>query len=158
MSEFKLYPVPESKRHIALPLAQMHMSEINRPKIFSMDCVRQLLEDAYANRSGGVYVDDLENPKHLLGMVAYKPLISNQILAEIVTVYSPPEQRGDSNIMKVMIQTAENFAKMHGAVAVLGASWKYEGSRGIDAIWKRLGYTETQTTYIKELWQEQSAE
>lgn len=109
------------------------------------------LERGYTNRSMAAFVDDLENPRAALIMSLFEGLVTDDNYANIILIYVTPELRGDKNYGDALMKTAEAFARKAGANFLLGTSWLYKGSKGIDWFWKKRGFEPQETIYIKQL-------
>lgn len=151
MSDFRLYPVPQSKLGCIEPLFKAAAKEMGLSKRVDPLYSLARLEEGYDNRSLAAYVDSLESPSHCLILSNYQGQVLKGTIAFVRLIYSLPEKRGDRGIIKTMMATIENYARLHGAISVSGSSWKLSGGLHIDALWKSFGYTEQEVIYTKQL-------
>lgn len=151
MSEFRLYPVPESKLDILKGMIEKRIVESNLVGRSSVEECLASLQRGYDMRYMAAYVDNLEEPKSCLIMSHFPGVSTFGLMAHITLIYVSPKQRGKLNIVKTLIETAENYAKLCGAMSVVGTSWVYKGSRGTDELWLRNGYEIQEKVYIKNL-------
>lgn len=147
----RLYPLPHSKLANARPIfAQAHSELTMQPKA-TLDQAMSSVEKGYENRTVAVYVDDIEKPKHCLALALVPGFLVEGLMVVVLLIYSTPEERGNKEALDALHFTLENYARIHGAETIIGSSWKYKGSRGIDAMWKSRGYEEQEVTYVKLL-------
>lgn len=102
-------------------------------------------------RNLGVYVDNADNAQHCLIISHFPGLATQAITAHILLIYSVPEARGNTQAVDVMVATAENYARLHGAETLSGASWVYRGAKDIDALWQHYGFEPQERIFIKHL-------
>ena len=151
MSDFKLYPVPESLLDNIEPLfTTAHSEMVMQPKATVKQAMASV-KNGYANRTLGVYVDSVTNPKHCLVLAHVPGVLIEGVMVVVMLIYSTPEERGRKDILDAMHLTIDSYARLHGAETIIGSSWKFRGSRGIDAMWKSRGYEEQEVTYVKLL-------
>lgn len=151
MSDFRLYPVPQSKLNCIESLCRSATREMGMSKLTDVAYSLARLEEGYNARVLAAYVDDLESPKHCLVMSQYQGITVKGIVAAVRLIYSLPEHRGDREVIKVIMETIESYARIHGAVTVSGSSWKLTGNLHIDELWKSFGYEEQEIIYTKKL-------
>jgi hypothetical protein len=151
MSNFRLYPVPESKLDNLKPILKKVAEDFDASRFKSPDVILQFLNAGYVNRSIDVYVDDVENPNHLLILAKVPSLWYNDMGVTVLLIFTVPEKRGDINILQTMLRTAESYAVIHGADYISGSSWVYRGHKGTDVIWKANDYTLAETVFTKHL-------
>jgi hypothetical protein len=150
MSNFKLYPVPQSKLYIVKDLLTKAKDELKNDRA-DVDESLAAVENGYTNKRMGVYVDDLVSPKHCLILALMPGLATKGMLVTVLLIYSVPEERGRADIIDAMMFTIDNYATLNGATDILGSSWKYKGARGIDSLWLSRGYEIQETVYVKTL-------
>jgi hypothetical protein len=148
---FRLYPVPETKISCVVPLIEQAHAEMDMPALATLEQAKRSLEAGYTNKTLAAYVDNLQEPKHLLILSAFPGLLIEGLVTIVHLIYSVPEARGDADIIKTFHSTVENFARFKGAGSIIGSSCVYGTSRPIDPMWKAQGYKQWETVYIKEL-------
>ena len=127
------------------------IEESNLQDRSTVDYALKSLERGYAGRYMGAYVDDFEKPTCCLIISHFPGMATSGIVAYINLIYISPELRGRSEIAKVLMQTAENYANLNSASVLIGTSWLYRGSKGSDAFWKDRGFEVQETQYVKHL-------
>lgn len=132
-------------------LLQTRLEESNLTERTSVDFILSKLETLYGMHSAGAYVDDFDSPKHCLLMTHFPSSLVPGVVAYVSLIYSMPEARGDAKAVDVLFETAENYARLNGAIAVSGSSWIFRGSKGTDALWKSRKYEAQETVYLKTL-------
>jgi len=148
---FRLYPLTESKIDNISEIVRSAHAEL---KLGSRATVKSSLDSVkagYASRSMAVYVDSVEQPKHCLVLATMPGIATDGLLVAVILIYSLPEHRADPSVTKAMMETIENYSKLNGASCILGSSWKFGGTKGIDALWKANGYVPQETVYVKLL-------
>ncbi len=150
MSDFRLYPVPQSQLGVLAKLLESARKEMKMEKRSDVGYTLARVEDGYSTRSMAAYVDSLESPKHCLILATWPGIVTSGMVAVVVLIYSLPQERSPETA-KVMMQTVENFARLNGANSILGSSWLYGCDKPIDSLWKSNGYVEQETTYVKLL-------
>ena len=151
MSDFKLLPVPESLvDNVELLFHQAH-AEMVMPAKATVKQAMASMRQGYANKTLGIYVDHVVNPKHCLVLAHVPGVLMEGKMVVVLLIYSTPEERGRKDILDAMHLTIDNYARLNGAETIIGSSWIYRGSRGIDAMWKSRGYEPQETIYHKSL-------
>lgn len=151
MSNFRLYPMPQSKFMNLRELLDTAAKEMNLTERSSWDAWLQRMNAGYAAQYMAIYVDDVETPKHVLILANWPGMVTKGTLTAVVLIYSHPEQRGDPKTAATLMHTIENYARINGSTSILGSSWTYLGNRPIDSLWKAYGYVEQEITYVKLL-------
>lgn len=151
MSEFRLYPVPQSKLDNLTEICTRVGSEMNPLRAKDAKSMIALLHGFYTQGMMDVYVDDLENPSHMLVMSLTPSIWNNDIVATVLLIYSYPEARGDIDVLKAFMRTYTGYAMLKGATAISGSSWVLNGHKGTDAIWKADKFDHSETVYTKYL-------
>ena len=146
-----LKPVPQSKIGIVKPLLASSIEESNLKDLSDVDDLMAKLNRGYDTRCMGIYVDDLDAPKHLLIMSHMPGLALKATVAFVLRIYSLPEARGDTSAVDVMMATAENYARLNGAEAIMGSAWIYRGALDISPLWKFYGFEPMENTFLKQL-------
>lgn len=147
----KMIPVPQSSLEALLPFFAPIIGEMNLTGRIDVREWMEVLGRGYLSKSLDVYVDSLENPKHCLVMSRMLGGVDRGIIAVVRLIYSVPEERGNREATELMLQTIDNYAKIHECSVVLASSWKYKGARPIDSLWIGNGFEVQETTYIKTL-------
>ena len=147
----RLYPLPQSCLESLRPILQALQVEQNMLDRTDLDVTFERLEEGYLNRVMSAYVDNVDTPKHCLILGNFPTLFTRDRYASVLLIYSAPEERGNREALKALMETIENFARLHGLPTVKASSWKYRGSRAIDVLWKRHGYEVQETVYMKSL-------
>jgi hypothetical protein len=147
----KIYPLPQAKLPNIQKLLEKADSELVSQKGTTVEHVMASVERGYGNRTVGVYVDDVDNPLHCLVLALVPGFYVEGLMVVVLLIYSMPEERGNKEALDALHLTIENYAKIHGAETILGSSWIYRGSRGIDAMWKARGYEAQEIAYVKLL-------
>jgi GNAT superfamily N-acetyltransferase len=127
------------------------IEESNLQERSSVDYALRSLERGYAGRYMGAYVDDFEKPTCCLIMSHFPGMSTSGVVAFINLIYIDPEHRGRSETAKVLMQTAENYARLNSANVLIGTSWLYRGSKGSDSFWQSRGFEVQETQYVKHL-------
>jgi hypothetical protein len=148
---FRLYPLPQSKIPVLREILKARLIESNLQERSDADDCLVKVDKGYGARVMAAYVDDVQNPKCCLVMSHFPSIATSGTLAHISLVYVAPEKRGDLEVVKVILTTAENYAKFHQADTLAGTSWLYRGSKSTDALWKRNGFEIQETIYVKHL-------
>jgi len=148
---FRFYPVPESKIDGVLSLIARAHSEMDLPKLATLDQARKSLLIGYANKMIAAYVDDVNAPKHLVIVSNTPGVMFEGLIAFVHLIYSVPEERGKREVVDAMHLTIENYAKFHKAGSIIGSSWVYGKSKPIDVLWTSRGYVCQENVYYKEI-------
>lgn len=146
-----LVPVPQSKLINLAEIIRHRVEESHLEKRTTVGDLLAKLERGYNNRTMAAFVDDVDNPKACLIMSVFLGLVSDDCYANIILLYLVPELRGKKEYGDVLIKTAEGYAKMHSATRLMGTSWVYKQSKGIDWFWKNHGFEPQETIYVKEV-------
>lgn len=146
-----LYPVPETKIGIVVPLLTQAHAEMDQPKLATLEQAKRMLASGYAQKTLAAYVDDISNPKHLVILSAIPSMTSEGVMVIVHLVYSVPEARGSVEVIKAIHKTIDGYAVAKMAGQILGTSWVYGNSKPIDALWTSHGYQKQSINYIKEL-------
>lgn len=147
----RLYPLPQSKLESLRPIFQALQIEQNMLDRTDLEATFERLEEGYLNHVMAAYVDNVDSPKHCLILGNFPTLFTHERYASVLLIYSAPEERGSRGVLKALLDTIDNFARFHGLSTIKASSWKYRGSRSIDALWKRHGYEVQETVYLKSL-------
>lgn len=147
----RLYPLPHSKLENARAIFTKAHGELKTQPKATIEQAMASVAKGYENRTVAVYVDDIENPKHCLAVALVPGFLVEGLMVVCLLIYSVPEERGKTEPLDALHLTLENYARIHGAETILGSSWIYRGSRGIDAMWKDRGFEPQETTYVKLL-------
>lgn len=147
----KLFPLPHTQLENVRPIfTKAHVELTMQPKATIQQAMFSV-ERGYENRTVAIYVDNIDAPKHCLALALVPGFLVEGFMVVVLLIYSVPEERGNKEALDAMHLTLENYAKIHGAETIIGSSWKYKGSRGIDAMWKSRGYEQQEVTYVKLL-------
>ncbi len=153
MSNFRLYPVPQSQLSCVEKLLETARQE-SGPKMQKRMDVKYTLarvEDGYDSRRMAVYVDSLENPNHCLILAHWPGIMTKEDLVAVLLIYSSPEHRGNPEAVKTLLDTIESYAKISGADAVVGGAWLYDYDVNIESLWKSRGYVDQEKVFVKML-------
>jgi len=145
----KLKPVPQSGLEALLPFFTPICKEMNAADRITPHEWMDILARGYAGRYLDVYVDDFKNPDHCLVLARLPGGVDRGTVTVVRLIYSKPDARGDTDAVKLMLETIDNYHKIHGTTAILASSWKFRGSRPIDSLWLDNGYEVQETTYVK---------
>lgn len=146
-----LKPLRKDQFDCLRSILKIRLEESNLSTLTTVDFILRKLETLYGMHSAGAYVDDFDSPKHCLLMTHFPSSLVPGVVAYISLIYSIPEERGDTKAVDVLFETAENYARLNGAIAVSGSSWIFRGSKGTDALWKSRKYEAQETVYLKTL-------
>ena len=152
-----LVPVPESRLDDLLPILKRRVAEIDVEKEAanmlaerpSADVYLDYVRAGYARRLVAAYVDSLDDPHHILVLSHFPDIWSKNIVCTVSLIYSDKEHRGSYANVKQMVKTAEAYALLFGATLIMASSFDMGDNKRIGSLWKRLGYVETNTTYMK---------
>lgn len=133
------------------PLLAERLKECKLSKLSSPEYIIQKLNDFYAIRSAGVYVDDVKDPKHCLIMTHFSGVAVDRLLATISLIYTRIGHRGNQANVDTLYATAENYARLNGADILTGSSWLFDGSKRTDALWEKHGFAVESINYVKTL-------
>jgi hypothetical protein len=114
---------------ITLRVAESNITDV------TLDTAWHFAETIYNNRSGGIYVDDLQRPSHCLCMVHYIDPMRLKTVAVISLIYSKPEARSTES-WRVMIDMAKTYARLVNADIIHGSSWVFRGSKDTSSLWE----------------------
>lgn len=146
MSDFRLYPLPESKLDVISNIVKLAHMENNLGERCSVEEAMERLVQGYAARCAAVYVDDLSAPSSCLILWG-----GSLIVVEVLLLYLAPELRADREARSVMRNTASNYARLNGADFVLGSSRANATDEWLSKLWLDDGFSETETFYVKKL-------
>ena len=146
-----LKPLRKDQFECLRSILQARLEEANLTTFTSVDFVLAKLETTYGMHCAGAYVDDFDAPKHCLIISHFPSTLIPGTVAYINLIYSLPSARGNPEDVKVLFDTAENYARLNGAIAISGSSWVFRGSKGTDALWKSHKYEAQEITYLKTL-------
>lgn len=146
-----LKPLRQNQLDCLDPLIAARLAESNLLDRSTVESAKANLIRGYEARYMGAYVDDVENPKYCLIMATFPGMATSDLMAQIVLIYVSPEVRGDVEALNIMVNTAENYARLNGASSLTGSSWLFRGSEDIGSIWKHYGFEIQETTYVKIL-------
>lgn len=147
----RLYPLPQSKLENIRPILEASRVELNMTERGDVEVGLERIEAGYIGQYMGVYVDNIENPKHCTVIANWPGIVTRDSIAAVILIYSVPEERGNKEALAALLTTVENFARYHGAGCILGSSWQFRGARPIDVMWLANGYELQETTYVKIL-------
>ena len=108
-------------------------------------------ERGYDGKYLGAYADNIEDPKVVLIMTHFPGMATFNMMAFVNLLYVEKSMRGDPEVVKVLLRTAENYAKLNGADAVVGTSWIYRGARDTSKMWTDAGFEPQEKIFIKHL-------
>ena len=146
-----LQPLLTSELDCLVPMLECSISESNLQGKCAVPDMMAKLQRGYESRCMGAYVDNKESPKHVLIMCHHPGLAMQGTVATILRIFTMPEARGETEAVDVMVKTAENYARLHGASVLLGSSWIFRGARSIDALWTHYGFEPQERIFSKTL-------
>lgn len=146
-----LKPLRKDQFDCLRSILQARLEESNLTTRTSVDFILTNLEATYGLHRAGAYVDDFDAPKHCLIISHFPSALTHGTVAYINLIYSLPSARGNPEDVKVLFDTAENYARLNGAIAVSGSSWIFRGAKGTDTLWKSQKYEVQETVYLKTL-------
>lgn len=144
-----LNPLPESKIPNLSRIFASMLSEANLERRTDVTKCIETLKNGFKTRTMDAYVDNPEDPKHVLILGKYPGIATAEKLVIVNFIYSVPEERGNPDAEKAFFRTIENYAAIFGADAILASSWCYKGSRRIDAFWVKNGFEKQEIVYVK---------
>lgn len=147
----KLIPLTEDKFDCLRPALEARITESNLQDRSNPDKAIRMLRAAYGTRCAGAYVDNTEDPKHVLIMMHFPGVDTFGLQAMISVLYIAPEERGNAANLATMLSAAENYAKINGAEYITGSSWTYRGAKASDSLWRANGFEPQETVYIKKI-------
>jgi len=146
-----LKPLKREQLTCLIDILQKRIAESKLETRSTLSDAIKTLERGYDGRFMGAYVDDFDDPKHCLIMAHFPGMATKDVLANICLIYSAPEERGNPENTTVLLQTAENYARMNSATSVVGTSWIYRGCKDSGPFWKANGFEVQETAYVKFL-------
>lgn len=146
-----LVPVPESRLDDLLPILKRRVAELVTPIKAEAEVYLEFVKAGYSRRLVAAYVDDLDNPSRILVLSHYPDTWTRSVVCNISLLYTVPEHRGSIAWIKNVVKTAEAYARIYGAAFVLAGSFDLGSNKKIGSLWKRLGYDEASTSYLKVL-------
>jgi hypothetical protein len=149
MSNFRLYPVPESKLSVVEALIEQAFSETPQQPRATLRRAKEQLRNGYGSHTMAAYVDNLSSAKHCLILMHVPGFLTEGTTVVTLLVYSVPEERGPLEYVNTFHRTIDNFVFAKGANTSLGSSRLLDKSRGIESFWKAGGYKEQETTFVK---------
>jgi len=147
----RLYPLLPEQFAVLKPILAERLKESHLDKVTTPEIIIEKLTHLYSIRSAGVYVDDVKDPKHVLGMTHFPSLWGKGVDATISLIYTRPAFRGNQEHVDTLYRTAENYARLNGASTLTGSSWLLDGSKRTDALWEKHGFSLQSITYTKSL-------
>lgn len=112
-------------------------------------CMAKLFE-GYAGRRMDVFVDDLDDIKHVIIFGKFPGIVTNENLAVILFFYSVKTHRGTPESMNAFAQQIENYSKFWPVDAILASDWQFRGTQlGVGAFLRACGFERQETTYVK---------
>ncbi len=142
-------PIPETLLDRLLPVFRQMVDYAHTAGRTTAEGSLQNVRDGYKTRTMDAYADDPENPKHVLILGKYPAISTTEKLVVVNFIWSTPEERGKPEAIAAFKEILFNYADIFGADAILASSWKYKGSRPIDAFWVSLGFERQETVFVK---------
>ena len=146
-----LKPLKKNQLACLRTVLQKRIKESNLQVRSTVDLCLFNIERGYDGKYAGAYVDDAENPEVVLIMTHFPGTATFNMMAFINLIYVNPEKRGDPETLKVLLRTAENYAKMNGADCLVGTSWIYRGAEDTSKMWTTAGFEPQEKIFIKHL-------
>lgn len=152
MSDFRMVPLPFSKLENLIPLLHERFEELaEKHRLVSKDKLHDSLKEGYATGAMDCYVNDVENPTHMLVVMRVMEFWDNPPTLYVQAVYISRKCRGDKEALKSIVDAIETYAKFYGIrVIVTGAHCNDEGEP-ISLVWEKSGFKRAQITYTKTI-------
>ncbi len=144
-------PLPQEKVPGLMPIFESMISEANLSGRSSPSHCMAKLYEGYAGKRMDVFVDDLEDIKHVIIFGRFPGIVTNENLAVVLFIYSVPGvHRGTPESTNAFAQKIEDYSKFWGVDAVLASDWQWRGTQmGVGAFLRRCGFERQETTYAK---------
>jgi hypothetical protein len=78
-------------------------------------------------------------------------LVHSSTIASIIVLHVDKENRGNLELLDMLLKVAEAYARTHAADALVGSSWIYRGHKPMDSFWLRHDFEPKETVFIKHL-------
>jgi hypothetical protein len=146
-----LKPLKKSQLACLRQVMLDRIKESNITERSNVDFCMGNLEKGYDGKYMGAYVDKVEDPEVVLIISHFPGMATFNIVAHINLIYVAPTKRGDASVVGVLLKTAENYAKFHGADSLIGTSWIYKGAEDTSKMWLASGFEPQEKIFIKHL-------
>ena len=144
-------PLPQTKISVLRPVLETAIKELGIEDRTTVDFLINRIGMGYTARSINAYVDDVEEPKHVLVLEHSHGGVTDEKMVEVRFIYSEESERGDAEAVKAFDEQITTFCEFFNPDVILGSSWVYRGARRIDALWTSLGFEKQEIVYIKRL-------
>jgi hypothetical protein len=129
-----------------LPLAKLCLEERGLSGVSTSEYCIELAEKLYELQTGGVYVDNVDDPKHLIGITHFPDFWTSQLVCSVSVIYSHPDHR-KVDYLNEMLEVISNYAIMNSCNKIVFST----DNRRLGSILERKGYTYHETVYKKEV-------
>jgi len=148
----RMVPLPGDKLENLIPLLHERFEELSeKHRLVSKDKLHHSLKEGYATGSTDCYVNDVENPTHLLVVMRVMDFWDNPPTLYVQAVYISRKRRGDKEALKGIIDAIETYAKFYGIQTIVTGAHCNEEGNPISRIWEKAGFKRAQITYTKTL-------
>jgi hypothetical protein len=104
-----------------LPLAKLCLEERGLAGVSTPEYCVDLMDKLYDLRAAGVYVDDKDNPLHVVVLTHLPDFWTSQTICTVSLMFSHPDHRQYDYVAE-MLEVAHNYAAMNGCVRIVAAS------------------------------------
>lgn len=143
-------PLPQTKVGNLLPIFNSMVKEANLEERSSgQHCLARLIH-GYSLQGMDAYVDDTDNPKHVIIFGKFPGIVTNEMLGVVLFIYSIPEDRGSAESLAAFREQIDAYAQASQVDSLLGSDWQFRGTAmGVGKFWRECGFERQETTYVR---------
>ena len=144
-------PLPLTKVDNTIPLLEEAVVSMNASDRTNAKAMAERLKTRYMTRESDAYVDDVENPKHIIILERRECVVTTETMILVRLIYSSEGSRDSPTLVADFREALENYAKVFPCDTMVAASWVFRGSKDIGPMWKAMGFEPQETSYVKFL-------
>lgn len=145
-----MVPLPFDKLENLIPLLHERFEEL-KERGLKDDRMHHILKEGYSRRCMDCYVNDVENPTHLLVLMRIVDFWESPSFLLVQSVFVRKGFRGDEAWDSAVLKTIHAYAEVHQLKHITAASMCNSEGEPTTRLWDKAGFTRSQISYTKNL-------
>lgn len=145
-----MVPLPFDKLENLIPLLHERHLELGAKGIPD-DTMHHVIKEGYERRCIDCYVNDVENPTHLLSLMRIVDFWESPPLLFVQSVFVKKECRGDKQWIDAILKTIYAYATFHNLKVITAGAMCGSDGEPTTRMWEKAGFARSQISYKKLL-------
>lgn len=147
-----MVPLPFDKLENLIPLLYERFEELREKRsLTSKDQLHHCLKEGYTTGMNDCYVNDVDNPTHLLVVMRVTNFWDNPPTLYVQAVYISKKCRGCKTALDEILKTIHKYAEFYGLRTITAGIHCDAFGEPVSKFWEKAGFHREQITYTKAI-------